>query len=63
MDLATILKAVELAGEFTPAAMRLYEGFITLTGGATQAELQARYAAARAHSDALHGRVQEAFNA
>lgn len=61
MDLATILKAVELLGDFTPAAMRLYEGFIAITGGETQAQLRERYEAAKPHSDRLHDRVQDTF--
>ncbi len=58
MDLATIIKAIEIVGAATPAAMRLYDGFMALVGGADQAELAALYAAARDLSDRLHNEVQ-----
>lgn len=60
MDYRTILKAIELVGEATPAAKALYEGFIAITHGETQDDLKARYAAARAASDDMHGKVQGA---
>jgi hypothetical protein len=60
MDLATILKAVQLVGGATPAAIKLYQGFIAVTRGADQAELKARYEAARLESDRLHQEVQNA---
>lgn len=63
MDLATILKAIALVGDLTPAAMSLYEGFIEATDGETQADLKARYAAARNASDTLHEQLQERFTA
>ncbi len=60
MDLATIIKAIEILGAATPAAMRLYEGFMALVGDANRAELTALYAAARDQSDGLHDEVQSA---
>lgn len=60
MDLATIIKAIEILGAATPAAMQLYDGFMALVGGADQAELAALYAAARDQSDRLHDEVQSA---
>lgn len=60
MDYRTILKAIELVGEVTPAAMKLYEGFIAVTRGTDQDDLKARYAEAKARSDYLHNRVQGA---
>ena len=60
MDYRTILKAIELVGDVTPAAKALYEGFISVTHGETQDDLKARYAAARIASDDLHDRVQGA---
>lgn len=62
MDLATILKAIAILGDVTPAAMDLYRGFIASTNGATQAELQRQYEAAMARSDELHGAMQERFS-
>lgn len=59
-DLTTIIKAVQLVGEATPAAIKLYEGFIAVTRGGDQQELKQRLAAARAWSDDLHQRVQDA---
>ncbi len=58
MDLATIIKAIEIVGAATPAAMRLYDGFMALVSDADQAELAALYAAARDQSDRLHDEVQ-----
>lgn len=60
MDLATILKAIEIVGALTPAATRLYEGFMALAGDADRAELEALYLAARDQSDRLHEEVQAA---
>lgn len=60
MDLATILKAIEIVGALTPAAIRLYEGFMALVGEADRAELAALYVAARDQSDELHDQVQGA---
>lgn len=60
MDLATIIKAIEIVGAATPAAMRLYDGFMALVGKADQAELAALYATARDQSDRLHDGVQSA---
>lgn len=60
MDLATILKAIEIVGALTPAATRLYEGFTALVGDADRAELEALYLAARDQSDRLHDEVQAA---
>ena len=62
MDLATIIKAIEIVGALTPAAMRLYEGFMALVGEADRAELEALYVAARDQSDRLHDEVQAAAN-
>ncbi|WP_343526961.1 hypothetical protein [Sphingomonas sp.] len=58
--MATILKAIEIVGALTPAAMRLYEGFMAVLGDGDQAELAALYAAARDRSDRLHDQVQAA---
>lgn len=60
MDLATIIKAIEIVGAATPAAMRLHDGFMALVSDADQAELAALYAAARDQSDRLHNEVQAA---
>jgi len=60
MDLRTILKAIELVGDNLPAAKALYEGFILVTRGADQEELKRRYEEAKAKSDDLHGKVQDA---
>jgi len=60
MDVATIIKAIEIVGALTPAAMRLYEGFSVLVSDADQAELEAFYLAARDQSDRLHDQVQAA---
>lgn len=60
MDLRTILKAIELVGDNLPAAKALYEGFIAITGGADQDELKQRYEVAKAKSDELHDKVQDA---
>ncbi len=59
-DMATIVEALSLVGEATPAGALLFEGFIAATRGADQDDLKARYAAARAESDDLHTRVQDA---
>lgn len=59
-SLQTILKAIELVGDATPAAKALYEGFIAVTRGDTQAELKQRYADMKARTDDLHNRVQGA---
>lgn len=58
MDLATILKAIEIVRAATPAAMRLYEGFKVLVSDADREELRQVLAVARAQSDRLHGEVQ-----
>jgi len=63
MDVATVLKAVELVGAATPAALRLYEGFRPLLSLADQATLAEEYAAARSRSDAAHADVQRRFGA
>jgi len=60
MDLATILKAIEILGAVTPAAMRLYEGFMALVSDADRVELAKLYADARLQSDQLHDQVQAA---
>ncbi len=60
MDFATIIKAISLVGDATPAAIKLYEGFIAVTRGGDQDELKSRLADARAKSDDLHQRVQDA---
>ncbi|KTW15162.1 hypothetical protein [Sphingomonas sanguinis] len=60
MDLATILKAIEIVGAATPAAMRLYEGFKVLVSDADREELRQVLAVARAQSDRLHDEVQAA---
>ncbi len=62
MDLATIIKAIEIVGAVTPAAMRLYEGFMALASGADQDELAKLYADARLQSDRLHDQVQATAN-
>lgn len=58
MDLATIIKAIEIVGAATPAAIRLYEGFKVLVSEADQAELQAVLDQAIGQSDRLHDQVQ-----
>ncbi|WP_433911131.1 hypothetical protein [Sphingomonas yabuuchiae] len=58
--MATIIKAIEIVGALTPAAMRLYEGFMALVGEADRAELTALYVVARDQSDRLHDEVQAA---
>ncbi|MDQ1229259.1 hypothetical protein [Sphingomonas sp. SORGH_AS_0879] len=60
MDLATILKAIEIVGAATPAAMKLYEGFKALVSDADRAELQRLRTAAIEQSDRLHEQVQAA---
>lgn len=60
MDLATIIKAIEIVGAATPAAIRLYEGFKVLVSEADQAELQAVLDQAIGQSDRLHDQVQAA---
>ncbi|GAN14163.1 hypothetical protein I6G65_15865 [Sphingomonas paucimobilis] len=60
MDLATIIKAIEIVGAATPAAIRLYEGFKVLVSEADQAELQAVLDRAMDQSDRLHDQVQAA---
>lgn len=60
MNLATILKAIEILGVVTPAAMQLYEGFMALVGDADRTELASLYADARMQSDQLHDQVQAA---
>lgn len=62
MDLPTIIKAIEIVGAVTPAAMRLYEGFMALASEADQAELAKLYTDARLQSDRLHDQVQAAAN-
>ncbi len=52
MDLATILKAIEIVGAATPAAMRLYEGFKVLVSDADREELRQVLAVARAERSA-----------
>lgn len=54
----TIVRAIELVGPATQAAEAIYEGFVALTDGTDQEELQKRYAAARQASDAAHDAVQ-----
>jgi hypothetical protein len=58
-NLDTILKAIELVGETSAAAKQIFEGFIAVTGGETQENLKARYAAARAKSDGDHTALQD----
>jgi hypothetical protein len=60
MDLATIIKAIEIVGAATPAAIRLYEGFKVLVSDADRVELQAVLDQAIAQSDRLHDQVQAA---
>ncbi|WP_454280193.1 hypothetical protein [Sphingomonas sp. Marseille-Q8236] len=60
MDLATIIRAIEIVGAATPAAIRLYEGFKVLVSDADRAELQAILGQAIAQSDRLHDQVQAA---
>lgn len=60
MDMRTILKAIELVGDSLPAAKALYEGFIAVTRGADQEELKQRYEAAKAKSDEMYQRIQDA---
>ena len=60
MDLATILKAIEIVGALTPAATRLIEGFMVLVSDADRVELEALYVTARDQSDRLHDQVQAA---
>ena len=49
-------------GAATNAGKQLYEGFVAITGGETQAQLKARYAEARQRSDDLHADVQRDLN-
>ncbi len=59
MDLSTIIKAIAIVGDVTPAAMTLYQGFIAATAGTEdQATLKRLYAEARSRSDELHAEVQ-----
>lgn len=58
MDFATIIKAIQIVGDTTPAAIKLYEGFVAVTRGKDQVELKQRLADARAKSDDLHQRIQ-----
>lgn len=60
MDFATIIKAIQLVGDATPAALKLYQGFIAVTRGTDQDELKQRYELAKATSDELHAKVQGA---
>lgn len=63
MDLSTILRAINLVGDVTPAAMALYQGFIADTKGEDQAELKRRHADAQARSDHLHRQLQAELGA
>lgn len=57
-DLATIIKAIQIVGEVTPAAFDLYEQFIAVTRDGTQEELKERYKSARLKSDQDHVALQ-----
>lgn len=59
-DLGTIVKALQVVGETTPAGTMLFEAFIAGTRGSDQEDLKERYAAARKRSDDLHDEVQRA---
>lgn len=58
MDLATILKVMQIVGPATEAAKAIYEGVVPLLKGADQDTLKRRYAEARQRSDNTHAAIQ-----
>ncbi len=57
-DLDTIMKAISLVGETTDIGHKLYNDFVAITEGETQAGMKERYAAARQRSDDVHAAMQ-----
>lgn len=58
MNLALILKALELAGTATPAFIHLFETVKESFGEQDRAKLEAAYAASVARADAAHEAAQ-----